>query len=291
MRKGAFNVTKYLGILGYPLGHSLSPVFQQAALDHYGLDVTYQAWPVEPGALAEAVARLRGGDYLGANVTVPHKEAVIPLLEALEPTAAKIGAVNTVVKRDGKLEGHNTDARGFLEALRREMGFTPAGKLAVVLGAGGAARAVGFALLEAGVQRLTIANRTPERAERLAANLARLTQDKQRVLAVAWGKLPAELAGCHLLVNCTSMGLKHSPAEKESPVTAELINKECLVYDLVYNPAQTPLLKEAEKAGARTLGGLAMLVFQGAASFELWTGKEAPVDIMFEAATKALESS
>ncbi len=284
-------MTKYLAILGYPLGHTLSPVFQQAALDHYGLDIRYQAWPVEPAALAGAVARLRGVEYLGANVTVPHKEAVMPLLDELEAIAARIGAVNTIVKRGGKLEGHNTDARGFQEALRREMGFRPAGKHAVVLGAGGAAGAVGFALIEAGIQRLAIANRTPERAERLAGDLAQQAKGNQQVLVIAWPELDAELAGCHLLVNCTSMGMKHGPAENESPVKAEQIDKDCLVYDLVYNPAQTPLLKEAEKAGARTLGGLAMLVFQGAASFELWTGKPAPIDVMFEAAAKALEAS
>ncbi|MEE9203257.1 MAG: shikimate dehydrogenase [Dehalococcoidia bacterium] len=157
-------MTQVVAILGFPLRHSLSPVFQQAAFDHYGLDMQYQAWEVPPEGLKETVSRLKGTKVMGANVTVPHKEAVIPLMDEVEDTAREMGAVNTIVKRDGSLVGHNTDVSGFLRALHDEGGFDPAGRAALLVGAGGVARAVGFGLLKAGVSRLVIVNRSPERA-------------------------------------------------------------------------------------------------------------------------------
>ncbi|MDP2952426.1 MAG: shikimate dehydrogenase, partial [Chloroflexota bacterium] len=172
-------------------------------------------------------------------------------------------------------------------ALREDGGFDPKGKRAVLLGAGGAARAAAFALAGAGAGSIAIVNRTPERAQALASALATV---QPRVEAFPWDQVGRALEGCHLLVNCTSLGMKHSPAEGESPLPAVLIPREALVYDIVYNPLNTPFLVEAQKAGARTLGGLGMLVYQGAASFQLWTGREAPVDIMFQAARKALST-
>jgi shikimate dehydrogenase len=231
--------------------------------------------------------KLRDASKLGANVTIPYKETVLPFLDNVDNDARRIRAVNTIVNREGKLIGYNTDAIGFMRALRDDGAFSPRNKHVVLLGAGGAARAVGFALVGAGVKSLVILNRTKSRGEALAWDLK--ISDTE-VIALSWkdGRTLSALIECDLLVNCTSVGMKDSSAEGKSPLGMGLIPKRALVYDVVYNPLETPLLSAAKKAGARTLGGLPMLVYQGAASFELWTGESAPVDIMMRAAKRAL---
>ena len=284
-------MTRYIGILGFPLKHSLSPIFQQAALDYYGLDMRYEVWEVDGAALAARMARIRReGQFLGANVTIPHKELVLPFLDGLDDTARGIGAVNTIIKEPGRLIGYNTDAPGFLRSLT-EVGFDVQGKRAVILGAGGAARAVAWALLKAGVSRLTLFNRTPMRASELALQLTADLAPEQQVAA-----LPLEavvmaptLAQAQLVVNATSVGLRHSPVEGQFPLPPALIPQDALIYDLVYNPVETPLIKLAKEKGARTMSGLSMLIHQGALSFEKWTGRPAPVEVMFKAAREALE--
>ena len=282
-------MTEYVGLIGYPLGHSVSPAMQQAAFDHYGLDLRYEAWETEPSALARVVERLRQPSVLGANVTVPHKETVVPLLDELDGSVRQVGAVNTVANRHGRLGGYNSDGSGFLAALRQRGEFDPRGKHVLVLGAGGASRGVSFALGAAGVSRLGIMNRTLERAEALAADLRQVGVN---VFTLPWEAdyLAKAVSECDLLVNCTSVGMRHGPDEGKSPLSASVIPSRTLVCDVVYNPLETALLSEARKAGARTLSGLAMLVYQGAVSFELWTGKQAPVDIMFSAAERAVRS-
>ncbi len=281
-------MTFRLGILGYPLGHSMSPVFQQAALDHLGIDARYEAWPV-PEALAGQVAKLRQPEVLGANVTVPHKEAVLSLLDWISPWARQAGAVNTIVHRQGRLLGYNTDSHGFLQGLR-EAGFHGRGASVLLIGAGGAAKGVGLALAYLGVARITIANRTRERAQELAALLSRHGPRTQVIPLEPEALGPAALAS-QLIVQSTTLGMKGGPGEGASPLAAESIPREALVYDLVYNPLETPLLREAKKAGARTVGGLPMLIHQGAAGFQLWTGREAPVEVMFQAAQRALAAT
>lgn len=283
-------MSKQVALLGYPVRHSISPAFQQAAFDFLKLDVRYEPWEVEPARLREAVERLRGLEMLGANVTIPHKETVLPLLDSLDPLAERIGAVNTIVNHGGRLSGHNTDAEGMVTALRREGGFDPSGKAALLLGAGGVARAAGFALLGAGVASLGILNRTLERAEALAVSLREKAAGAIPVTALPWQRdsLLQALQAADLLVNCTSVGMKHGPDQGRSPLPARVLRPGSLVYDLVYNPARTPLLEEAQRAGARGLGGLPMLVYQGAAAFELWTGEKAPLPVMMQAARKAL---
>ncbi|MBE0479601.1 MAG: shikimate dehydrogenase [Dehalococcoidia bacterium] len=276
------------GLIGHELKHSISPVFQQAAFDHLGLDVRYELWDTPPDKLSETVGILARADRLGANVTIPYKEAVLPLMHDLDRDAARIGAVNTIVNRDGSLVGYNTDSAGFLRALYQDASFVPRGKTAVLLGAGGVARAAAFTLIDAGICRLTIVNRTPERAEALAASL-KASGTPVAALPFTSADLRTELVNSNLIVNCTSVGLKDSATEGQSPLKANQIPGRALVYDLVYNPLETPLMKEAEKAGARTLGGLAMLIYQGAISFRLWTGIEAPLQIMADSARKALE--
>lgn len=281
-------MTKQLGIIGYPLGHTLSPVFQQAALDACGIDARYEAWETPHGRLPYRVRELRAPDILGFNVTLPHKEAVIPLLDALSDWARDLGAVNTVVNRDGRLTGHNTDAEGFLRALKQEGEFNPRGASVLVLGAGGAARAIVFSLAREGAASVTIANRTLARAESLAAEV-RARGGQSRAVPLDDAHLAdAVRTPPGLIVNCTTLGMAHGPAEGQSPLPARLIPGSALVYDLVYRPAVTPLLHAARQAGARVLGGLPMLIYQGAAAFTLWTGREAPAQAMFAAARKAL---
>jgi shikimate dehydrogenase len=291
-------MSKSIGLIGYPIKHSISPFFQQAALNYYQLDIRYEAWETAPEQLEEIVNKIRKPQNIGANVTVPHKETVLPLLDEVDDLAGSIGAVNTIVKRDDRLIGFNTDAYGFVEVLNKEGHFDPEGKQAFILGAGGVARAVCFALVQRKVASLAITDGIFERASVLAENLMNYTKRaltsprglRTDIDAFRWEKLSSTntLKNCDLIVHCTTIGMKDSPQEGQSPLSLGVIPKNVLVYDVVYNPWPTPLLRLAQKAGANILGGLPMLVYQGAASFELWTGKEAPVDIMFDKAKEAL---
>ena len=280
-------MTLLSGIFGYPIRHSISPAMHNAAFASLGIDAVYSAWETTPDDLAAGVASLRSENYMGANVTVPHKQAVMVHLDEIDDLATRIGAVNTIVNRDGRLIGSNTDALGFINSLRSEAGVTVAGLEVVLIGAGGAARAAAYALADERTSALAIANRTVERAESLANELA-----ETGILANAFGLLdPDFLSACEradLIVNSTSVGMLHGPAEGDSPVPAEVISPGCVVYDMVYNPPKTPFLLDAERAGAQIIGGLPMLVYQGAAAWSRWTGREAPVDVMFEAAREAL---
>jgi shikimate dehydrogenase len=282
-------VTRYAGVIGYPAKQSLSAVFQQAAFDHLGLDMRYEIWATPEELLAEVVEGLRAPDRLGANVTIPHKEAVLPLMDESDELVRRIGAVNTIVNRDGRLHGHNTDAGGFLRALREDGGFDPAGARALVAGAGGAARAVVTALIDGGAATVTVINRTFPRAARLVEELtphAGATElHALPDIHVSW---VASVLSCRLLINCTSVGMAGTQEEKGSPVPIDLIPAGALVFDLIYRPLNTPLIIAARKRGARALGGLPMLIYQGADSFRLWTGLEPPVEVMFKAARKAL---
>lgn len=285
-------MTQYIRLIGYPLKHSISPDFQQAALNYYKLNIHYELWEIKAEGLPSAIEGLKQPQSLGANVTVPYKEKIMDFLDEIDEQASLIGAVNTLVNRNGKLVGFNTDAYGFIQALRKDGRFDPNGKLVVLIGAGGAARAVSFALLQEDIASLAITNRTASRAKELIAALKHACGERSRTAFVAlpWGspELKEAIKNCQLIVNCTTMGLRHSAQEGQSPLTSDSISSNALVYDLVYNPSETPLLMAASKAGARTLGGLPMLVYQGAAAFGLWTGKKAPVDIMLSAAKKAV---
>ena len=276
-----------MGVIGYPLQHTVSPAMHQAALDELGLRMRYERWETPPQQLEWRVAMCRNPELLGANVTVPYKERVLALMDELDAVARQTGAVNTIVNRGRRLQGYNTDVSGFLRALTEDGAMDPNGKRALVLGAGGAAKAVAVALLGRGVARLCVSNRTAARGEALSASLATEAASRAVELHQApWATVPE---GTELIVNATSVGMKHGPTEGHSPLEASQIPADALVCDLVYNPAETPLLEAAKAAGARTLGGLPMLVYQGAAAFELWVGRPPPVDAMFRAAREALD--
>jgi shikimate dehydrogenase len=286
-------MTQYIGVIGYPLRHSISPAFQQAALDYCKLDICYKVWETGLEDLLPVIDQLRQPQILGTNVTVPYKEAVLHIIDEVDNLASLVGAVNTIVNRNGKLLGFNTDIYGFLRALHEDAKFEPFNKRVVILGAGGAARAVSFALLQEKVGSLTVVNRTAERTGALVDNLKMYAADRRiraKIAALTWqdSKFREAVKHCQLIVNCTTLGMKYSSEEGQSPLTADLIPKGALVYDLVYNPLETSLLRIAREAGADTLGGLPMLVYQGAASFEKWTCREAPLDIMFSIAEQTL---
>lgn len=280
-------MTQLVGLLGYPLSHSISPAFQQAAFDHYGLPIRYDLWPTSLEELEAKVSKLRGPDYLGANVTVPHKERIPALIDDIDHLAYAVGAVNTIVRNGRLLVGYNTDVFGFIKSLEEAGCFDPKDRRALLLGAGGAARAAAFALVTAGVASLTIANRTVERAESLARDVGDVAKGVTVVHATGV-PLSEAVADVELIVNSTSVGMNHGGADGRTLLDAGLIPSGALVYDMVYNPSETPLMREAGKAGARTLGGLMMLIYQGAAAFELWTGRDAPVEIMVRAGQQAL---
>ncbi|HZQ36901.1 MAG TPA: shikimate dehydrogenase [Dehalococcoidia bacterium] len=277
-----------LGLIGDPVGHSISPVFQQAALDALGIPARYERWQTPAAELPARIAALRHEPYLGANVTVPHKEAVLALLDEVEHLARRAGAVNTIRREGDRLFGANTDIAGFRRALSEAGGFEAGGKRAIVLGAGGAARAVILALEQEGAAAVAVANRHAERAERLVRELR--TDAAPDLVTLSWQEATgaAALRGADLLVHCTTLGMAGSAGAGVSPVAADALHERLFVCDIVANPLQTPLLLAARAAGARGLGGLPMLVYQGAAAFTLWTGAGAPVDVMLAAAERAM---
>lgn len=256
-----------IGLIGYPVSHSLSAVMHNAAFAHIGWhDWRYELWNTPHDELPARMAALRErDDFGGCNVTIPHKQNVVPYLNAVSPHAQAIGAVNTIIKRDGKLYGDNTDWRGWLTDLRLH-GYSPdANTHAVVLGAGGSARAIVYALMQCN-SRITIVNRNSQRAQQLADTIG-VTQ----TIAVAASLADVPLAEIGLVVNCTSAGM--SPNDSDSPWPHDLpYPKAATLYDLVYKPRITTLMKQATEAGALVVGGLGMLIEQGAAAFELWTG-------------------
>ena len=281
-----FGHTKVVGVFGWPIEHSVSPPMHNAAFRALGLDWCYVPFPVHPKDLEDALKGVRALGLQGINATVPHKQALLALVDKLTPAAKAIGAVNTVTIEESALIGHNTDAQGFIRALR-EAGFAPEGCSALILGAGGAARAVSYALLSVGA-RVSILNRTPERARALASELAGVTEKAVVGAGSLDAKsLPARADEAQIIVNATSLGMW--PNIETSPWPEELpYPSHALLFDLVYNPRETHLVKRARAAGAPAVDGLRMLVHQGAEAFELWTGLQPPVEVMLDACTRIL---
>ena len=277
--------TKIVGVFGYPVKHSSSPAMHNAAFRACNLNYVYLAFEVKPESLGQALRGLPALGIRGVNLTIPHKENALKFMDKLSSEAAAMGAVNTVVIDHSVLTGHDTDTEGFLKSLSEESGFEPQGQKAMVLGAGGASRAVLFGLARAKVSEIVIANRTIARAEKLASETCgKFPEVKTKTIPLSTNSITEEMASCSLLVNATPLGMNG-----ENPIrNADCFHKNLTVYDLIYIPQSTPLLKEAKKAGARTIGGLNMLVYQGAISFELWTGIKPPISIMKDAAEEAV---
>ncbi|MSQ41819.1 MAG: shikimate dehydrogenase [Dehalococcoidia bacterium] len=283
-------MTATIALIGHPVAHSISPRFQQAALDAAGVDAHYEAWDTTPEALPAAIERLRSGDVLGANVTVPHKVAALRLIERPDPLAELVGAVNTIWRERGLLHATNTDVAGVLHALA-DAGVTLAGEHVVLLGAGGAARAVVVALRRAGAASLTIANRTLPRAQALAELAGQGLPASVCELDPGSDALRGALMRAGLVIHSTPLGMRHGPDERATPLPADCFHRGQVAFDLVYVPERTPFLDATASAGARTVGGLAMLVHQGAESFRLWTGREPSLEVMFAAARAALDGA
>jgi len=275
-------MTKRVVLIGHPVAHSLSGAMQQAAFDDLGIDASYELWDRPPISLVEAIAEIRGEDFLGANVTIPHKERVVPLVDRLTEEAQATGAVNTITREGRRLIGHNTDVPGFKVALDKLVGRQKMPRQAVVLGAGGGGRAVVYGLVREGFQRIVVFNRHLHRAEALVKHFGRSAAHME-LRAMPWHEsiIEAELAKSKILVNATSIGLTGDV----SPIPAETIPPELLVLDLIYR--KTRLLRDAEAAGCVVADGELMLLHQGGAAFTLWTGRPAPIDVMQRALAAA----
>jgi shikimate dehydrogenase len=278
---------KIVGLIGYPLGHSVSPAMHNAAFKKLGLDFEYVPFEVDPKDLPEALTGLRALHIAGFNITIPHKETIVPKLDEVTKLARIIGAVNTVVNQEGKLIGFNTDGAGFIESLKEDAKIDPKGKSVVILGAGGASRAVSVMLAEANAKSLTITDVQEDKTKNLAEYVGSYFDISCNFVAPDSPELQAAINEAEILVNSTPIGMH--PRVDQSPLSEKIkLHPKLLVYDLVYNPSETKLLKTAKAAGAKTCSGLGMLVRQGALAFTLWTGKEAPIEVMFKAAQAAL---
>lgn len=258
--------TPRYGIIGHPLGHTMSPPLHNSALAHFGLPGSYQAWPIPPEALADFVASMRrsvegGRPILGVSVTIPHKQAVMEMLDSVTGRAGAIGAVNTLYWDDGRLVGENTDCAGFCDPFRSGVAEIP--RSALILGAGGASRAAVAGLRELGVQSICITNRTAERAGEIARDFS--------IDVVAWDERAD--VDAELLVNATPLGMSGESVQA-SPYPAEAFRPWQSAYDLIYNPLRTRFLREAGQAGCGVIDGLSMFIGQGLEQFRLWTGKE-----------------
>jgi shikimate dehydrogenase len=265
------------GIFGYPIGHSLSPLMHNTAFVHYGIEAIYLPFAVQPAHLELAVKSIAALQMGGVNVTIPHKQAVLAWMDELSPEARLIGAVNTIHLRNGRLHGYNTDGIGFLHALEA-VGSDVADRTVMLLGAGGAARAIAVQLCLSGIRRLLLANRTPTRAEDLAAYLRQnLPHTDVSVVSMGESALAAHLPHTDIVVNATSIGM-HPRDPMLLPPTE--LGPRHLVCDIVYRPLYTPLLRAAQRQGARTIDGLGMLLHQGAKAFEIWTEHTFPIPLI-----------
>lgn len=272
--------TKVLGLLGYPVEHSLSPAMHNAAFKHLGLDCCYLTFPVKPELLKDAVKAVKALNLAGANVTMPHKENIIPLLDQVDADASFIGAVNTIVNSNGKLMGYNTDGRGFMRSLS-EAQISVDRKNVLILGAGGASRAIGFYLAKK-ASALFIYDIDRKKAGKLIRDLKKI-KGNVSFFSYQRSAISSQLDDIDIIINATPLGLKKGDP---LPVDINLLKPRHVICDLIYK--NTPLLQKASMKGCRTLNGLGMLLWQGVFAFELWTGKKPPVEVMRKALTKNL---
>jgi shikimate dehydrogenase len=279
--------TRVCGVIGDPIEHTLSPAIHNAAFDHLELDFVFLAFKVKAADLENAVRGMRGLGIHGLNVTMPHKSTVISFLDEVDSTVKFLGSANTILNKDGKLSGFNTDGVGALKALR-ENGAELSEKKMLLLGAGGAAKAIAFALAEE-VGELVVLNRAAEKAAVLADALKRMFGKKIVGGALSPSAVQKNLQDADLLVNATSVGMH--PNVNQSLVAPQWLKSNLAVMDIVYNPVETKLARDAKAAGAKVISGVEMLIYQGAASFKIWTGRSAPIEVMRRAALNKLSSA
>lgn len=277
LAQGLTGSTGVLGVIGDPISHSLSPAMQNAALRSLGKDYIYVPFAVSPLHVEEAIVGMRALSIKGLNVTIPHKVAVMPYLDEIDPMAQLIGAVNTINNDGGHLTGYNTDGYGFLRSLKEEAGRDPQGQRVTIIGAGGAARAIGFQLALSGIESLVLANRTENRARYLANEIHDETLCP--TVSCSLDGLGSYLRATDILINTTSLGM-HPETDTMPPVDFECLPPAALVCDIVYNPKETRLIQRAAACGLATLPGLGMLAYQGAAALEIWLQVKAPVEVM-----------
>lgn len=274
-----------LGILGDPVGHSLSPQMQNAALKHHQIDMRYARFQIAPDQLKEALQQIRERDFVGVNLTIPHKVDAVSLIDEVNPEAKRIGAVNVIKPEDGKLQGFNTDGRGFSCAVREEFSVDLRDLRVLVLGAGGGARAIALQCAKENCERLVIANRSFEKAKALADELRdffagpRVLGPVARLQAIPWDEssFRFQIANIDLIVNVTPVGLNRSDA---APIPSRVLAPHLMILDTVYSEHRTPFVSAGIAAGARAANGLSMLLHQGALAFELWFEREAPIEAM-----------
>ncbi len=271
--------TKLVGLLGNPLGHSFSPAMHNKAFETLGLNYFYLPIEVTADDLPTVAAGIAKMNFAGYNVTIPHKIRIMDCLDAIDPLAQAIGAVNTVVFENGRATGYNTDGEGFVRSLEAESGVTVDGKRLFVVGCGGAARAIAMTLAFKGAQKIFLCNRTEQKAHDLSAAINSRVSPCSEVVPVEPDRIAAVLRQADVLINTTSVGM-HPEAER-IPIDGDLIPGGVIVSDIVYNPARTKLLRVAAEKGCKTVPGLGMLVYQGAEGFRKWTGAEPPVEVMF----------
>lgn len=278
--------TRVLGIFGYPVEHTMSPLIQNQAIIAKGLDMVYLPFEVRPDDLKKAVEAIRALGLLGVNITIPHKEAVIPLLDEVSEEALLSGAVNTVVNRKGILTGYNTDGEGYVKSLTRDTNFELEGKNILILGAGGAARGILASIVKERPEKVIISNRTFSRALRLVEEFRDKFQETYLIAAdLSFDTLKRYMEGIHLLINTTSMGMD---GKNSVELPLNLLPGDAVVSDIVYKPLNTAIIKKAESLKLKTHKGLAMLLEQGALSFKIWTGVEPPLNMMKEVFIKRL---
>ena len=271
---------QHVGLIGFPVAHSLSPRMQQAAFDACGIAAHYALWETAPADLPARIAGLRAPEMLGANVTIPHKTAALALIDDCDPLAASVGAINTIVNRAGRLIGYNTDVGGMMQALaaNREHPFQSQGKRAVLLGTGGAARAAAFGLLEGDVAELMVLGRNEAHLHSFVAQLGEAHQTALSGALLESAAANQFLAQTDLVVNATSVGLHEN--ETNALIDVAYLSPDTLVMDMIFNPPTTPLLRAAQARGCAVMNGLTMLLYQGVLAFEHWTGQPAPVEVM-----------
>jgi shikimate dehydrogenase len=279
--------TRVCGVIGDPIEHTLSPTIHNAAFNHLKLDFVFLAFRVKAADLENAVRGMRGLGIHGLNVTMPHKSTVIAYLDEVDPTVQFLGSANTILNKNGKLSGFNTDGVGALKALR-ENGAELSEKKVLLLGAGGAAKAIAFALAEE-VGELVVLNRAAEKARELAEALGRMFNKKVVGGSLSPDAIAKNLRDSDILINATSVGMK--PNLSQSLVAPQWLRSDLTVMDIVYNPVETKLAEDAKAAGAKVISGVEMLIYQGAASFEIWTGRAAPIEVMQKAALNKLSST